>query len=324
MAGNSYLTGGPVSAAPVESVPAATPPMVVTGTETTLHLREWLGFNQDKINAWLLEHGAVLFREFRALSVNELAEVATVNGGESLKYIYRSTARSEVEDRVFTSTEYPRDLEIPQHNENSYTTTWPSKIWFYCDQDGFTGGETPMSDSRKVFQRIPPDIRSKFEEKELIYERNYNDVIDLPWQVVFQTESRQSVEDFCKNNQIQYEWRNDGSLTTRQKCPAVIQHAITGEFVWFNQAHLFHHSSADRDLKVMLEEIGSRLPRNVYFGDGSEIPHEDIEVIRQVYKELQTCFEWKHGDLLVLDNVLTAHGRRPFSGRRRILVVMTS
>ena len=33
-------------------------------------------------------------------------------------------------------------------------------------------------------------------------------------------------------------------------------------------------------------------------------------------------FSWQRGDVLVLDHMLTAHGRRPFTGARRVLVAM--
>ena len=33
-------------------------------------------------------------------------------------------------------------------------------------------------------------------------------------------------------------------------------------------------------------------------------------------------FPWRRGDVLLLDNMLTAHGRRPFTGDRRVLVAM--
>ncbi|NJM52790.1 MAG: TauD/TfdA family dioxygenase [Blastocatellia bacterium] len=29
------------------------------------------------------------------------------------------------------------------------------------------------------------------------------------------------------------------------------------------------------------------------------------------------------GDILILDNILTAHGRMPFSGQRKIMLAMT-
>jgi hypothetical protein len=32
---------------------------------------------------------------------------------------------------------------------------------------------------------------------------------------------------------------------------------------------------------------------------------------------------WRRGDLLLIDNMLTAHGRRPCTGDRRVLVAMS-
>ena len=36
------------------------------------------------------------------------------------------------------------------------------------------------------------------------------------------------------------------------------------------------------------------------------------------------AFQWLKGDALVLDNVLSMHGRAAFTGKRRILASMTS
>jgi len=33
--------------------------------------------------------------------------------------------------------------------------------------------------------------------------------------------------------------------------------------------------------------------------------------------------DWRTGDVLLVDNVLLAHGRRPFTGDRRVLVAMS-
>ncbi|AHD04739.1 hypothetical protein ERIC1_1c19060 [Paenibacillus larvae subsp. larvae DSM 25719] len=51
------------------------------------------------------------------------------------------------------------------HNEMSYTTNWPLKIWFYAVQTAKKGGETQLADSRKVYERIDPSIRKMFKEK---------------------------------------------------------------------------------------------------------------------------------------------------------------
>jgi hypothetical protein len=64
------------------------------------------------------------------------------------------------------------------------------------------------------------------------------------------------------------------------------------------------------------------LPRNCYYGDGSLIEDSVMEEIGRVYAALEVSFPWHQGDILLLDNMLTAHARNPFSGLRKIYVSM--
>ncbi len=47
-----------------------------------------------------------------------------------------------------------------------------------------------------------------------------------------------------------------------------------------------------------------------------------MDHIRELYRQESVTFPWQEGDALLVDNVLVAHGRRPFSGPRKILVAM--
>ena len=97
-----------------------------------------------------------------------------------IEYSYRSTPRSQVNGKIYTLTEYPADQLIPLHNEMAYSRNWPIKIWFCCIGAAEKGGETPISDSIKVFQRINPKIKEKFIEKKNkeIYQQ---EAILFPW-----------------------------------------------------------------------------------------------------------------------------------------------
>ena len=57
-------------------------------------------------------------------------------------------------------------------------------------------------------------------------------------------------------------------------------------------------------------------------GDGTQI---GAEVVAQITASLDAntrSFAWQRGDVMVVDNVLSTHGREPFTGERRILVAM--
>lgn len=64
------------------------------------------------------------------------------------------------------------------------------------------------------------------------------------------------------------------------------------------------------------------LPRNVYFGDGSTIEDAVIERIGELYEQAAVNLAWQTGDVLLIDNMLVAHGRSPFRGERKIAVAM--
>jgi alpha-ketoglutarate-dependent taurine dioxygenase len=272
----------------------------------------------------LTARGAVLFRGFSVRSLSDFEGFVKLLTPELLDYEFGSTPRSHLQGRIYTSTEYPAHQHIPLHNEQAYTIEWPLKIWFYCAQAAVEGGSTPLADSREVLRRIPSRIRERFMAKKVMYVRNYGNGLDVPWQKVFGTTDRARVEGFCRKAGIECEWKADGELRTRQVCQAVATHPRTRERVWFNQAHLFHVSNLDpaarEGLLAILAE--DELPRHAFYGDGSPIESSVLEEIRDVYLRLAVEFAWREGDVLLLDNMLVAHGRTPYRGPRKVLVAM--
>lgn len=299
-------------------------PLLVRPVVPGVDLLQWVTENRAVIGERLLEHGGLLFRGFRTGSTADFERLVAALSGELLRYTYRSTPRSEVEGRIYTSTEYPPDQTIPMHNEMSYSRAWPMKLWFHCVTASPVGGETPIADSRKVFSRLPPGLRRRFIEKRVMYVRNYGGGLDLPWQNVFNTGDRAEVEAFCRASGIDFEWREGDALRTRQVCQAAARHPVSGEPVWFNQAHLFHASNLHPELRrSLVEDLGEDgLPRNACFGDGTAIGDDDLAEVRRAFDAESVVFPWQEGDLLLLDNMLAAHGRRPFEGPRKILVGM--
>ncbi|MFM0285847.1 TauD/TfdA family dioxygenase [Paraburkholderia megapolitana] len=271
-------------------------------------------------------YGGVLLRGFDALGAGGLDRFVASFGSPLLTYEFGSTPRSRVEKGVYSSTEYPADQWIDQHNEQSYTLKWPATIWFYCEIAAEQGGATPIADSRKVYERLDPALRRLFAERGVMYVRNYGNGLDLPWEQVFGTDDRDEVEAYCRVHRIDFEWLDDGdALRTKQVCQSELRHPMTGETVWFNQAHLFHISNLPETLRETLLDVvdEDRLPRNTYFGDGTPIDLALLDEIRAVYRDTMLSFDWQPADALLLDNMLMSHGRAPFSGKRRVLVAMT-
>jgi len=290
------------------------------------NLNNWLSENSSHINRLLRQNGALLIRRILVQGSKKLERVLTAFfDNELLEYTYRSTPRTKMRGRIYTSSEYHPDETIFLHNENAYSNEWAMNIAFYCVKPAETGGTTPIASSKSVYASIPVEVREKFVAKKLMYVRNYGN-IDLSWTEVFQTEDRNEVEKYCENNAIQFEWVGKNGLRTRQLAGASYSHPSTGEKVWFNQAHLFHISSLSSNNRASLEDTFKKedLPRNVYYADGEDIEEEALDHIRKAYRDNTITFDWQEGDLLLLDNMLYSHGRQPFTGNRRILVGMAN
>lgn len=285
----------------------------------------WIQDNKAYFEQILLKYGGILLRGFDINSLSEFNKFSQIVCPSLLEYTYRSTPRSNLGGKIYTATEYPADQFIPLHNENAYADAWPQKIMFFSVIPAKEGGETPIADSRKVLKRINKEIVKKFEGKGVLYVRNYTAGVDLSWQEVFQTDEKAEVEKYCRNHSIKYYWNQEGpELTTKQLCQATLVHPITKEKVWFNQAHLFHISSLPHKIaQSLIEELGEKnLPRNSFYGDESPIEEEALAHIRAAYEEEIIAFRWQRGDIMILDNLLMAHGRKPFSGDRKIAVAM--
>src|SRR5262245_38295702 len=206
----------------------------------------WCQQNKQLLENMLLEHKAVLFRHCGIDTIHLFNRLVTTLYGDSLmEYKDRSTPRHELAPNVYTSTIYPAEHRIALHNEGTYWIKWPLKLIFCCITEPTQGGETPIADSGKIYSRIPAPIREKFARKNVLYVRNYNDGLGLTWQDTFQTQDRRVVEEYCRQNCIEFDWKSGDRLRTRQVRRAIARHPKTGEQVWFNHAAFFHVSSLE-------------------------------------------------------------------------------
>lgn len=299
-------------------------PLLVDAGDSGPSLVQALPEIRPIVDRHLHDVGGVLFRGFGVEGIDAFRAFAAGFGHELLTYEFGSTPRSQLGGGIYSSTEYPAHQRIPLHNEQAYTRDWPMKIWFHCAVAAEDGGETPIADSRAILSAMPSDIRDLFVSRGLMYVRNYGNGLDVPWPQVFGTDDPAAVDAYCRAHGIVCEWKEDGALRTRQRCQAVARHPVTGALVWFNQAHLFHVSGLQPEVRDALLDVVDEvdLPRNVYFGDGTPIADDLLDVVRAVLDAHMIMFPWQVGDVMMLDNMLTAHARSPFRGPRKVVVAM--
>jgi alpha-ketoglutarate-dependent taurine dioxygenase len=298
-------------------------PLILEPAADQVDLAEWVRNNRAGVEAKLLRHGGILFRGFGLKDARDFERVAAAISGE-LYAEYGDLPRESLAEKVYASTPYPEDKSILYHNESSHMNTWPGKINFFCMVVAKEKGATPIVDCRKVYASLDPQVRQNFEDKGLTYVRNFCEGLDVSWQRFFGTEDKAAVEESCRQAGTTCEWIGSNHLRISQRCQAVRRHPKTGEATFFNQVQLHHVRCLDQGVLQSLLSMYKmdELPRSVYYGDGSPIEDSVMDHVGEIYEKHAVRFQWRQGDMVTLENMLTAHARDPYVGPRKIVVAL--
>jgi alpha-ketoglutarate-dependent taurine dioxygenase len=297
---------------------------VLSGVTDLAEAGNWLDAVRPDLVKALRKHGALYLRGLPVHTVEDFASVRDLLISERTPYRENTTPRSNFGDDVFSSTDLPPAQSIRMHNENSYTLTFPGTLLFACLTAPHEGGATPVADCREVLARVPAHVAAKMRATGWRLSRYYSDFISTDWRTAFATEDPGDVDRYCTDNLIDHAWQPDGALRTGQVRPGIIRHPETGEEVWFNHMLFWNELALDSDLReALVAEFGrENLPFNTAFGDGAALTGEDLKALEAAYDAATVREAWQPGDVMLVDNILTAHGRDPFRGERRILVAM--
>lgn len=313
-------------------------------SKNPLQFKDFIHELREHAHEWkeiLLQKGALIFRGFPIHSADDFYQfIEALQLGSLVNYIFGDSPRNKVDNKIYTSTEMPAHFNLPLHQELSFVNQFPHHIYFYCQTPSERGGETTLGDARAIYQTLDPKVARRFQEKKLTYISHYyyNDKLltlinrfvrsHKSWMEVFETNDKALVEKLCQSDDVEFEWLKSDWIKLKQHRPAVLTHPITQEKVWFNQAHLYDFNPKLLGLfhylttKLIYARPSTRL-HEVTFSDGSSIERADLYHILDVLKEKTVKKTWQKGDVMVLDNILTMHGRAPFKGKRKILTALT-
>ncbi|POX36953.1 hypothetical protein C3486_30790 [Streptomyces sp. Ru73] len=315
------MSSFPASLLDVERQPGR-PPMVraETGGDTA----GWVAEHRDALRAAVAEHGSLLVR---GLGLRDASGAGAVFRRLATGLLTEKEAfapRRTYADGVYSSTKWPPNQQMCMHHELSYTLTFPGLMMFACLTAPAEGGATAVADAPSVLDALPADLVARFEREGWLLTRSYNEDIGASWAEAFGTENPKEVEQYCRANAIDFAWQDDGGLRTRQRRSAVVHHPVTGRRCWFNQVAFLNEWTMDPDVhEFMVDEYGADgLPFNTRFGNGDPIGEDIVQLLNEVYEKHTAREPWQAGDLLLVDNIRTAHSREPFEGPREVLVGM--
>jgi alpha-ketoglutarate-dependent taurine dioxygenase len=284
----------------------------------------WAARHKDALRAAVAEHGSVLVR---GLELRDAAEVSAVFRQLSTGLMIEREAfasRRIYSDGVYSSATWPPNQPMCMHHELSYTLEFPGLMLFACLSAPTRGGATAVADSRAVLNALPAELVARFERDGWMLTRSYNDEIGATVAEAFGTDDRSAVERYCHANAIGFEWQPDGGLRTWQRRSAVVHHPVTRQRCWFNQIAFLNEWTIDPEVREYLVDMygDDGLPFNTRFGNGDPIGADVVQLLNQVYEDNTVREPWQAGDLMLVDNVRTAHSREAYEGPREVLVGM--
>jgi alpha-ketoglutarate-dependent taurine dioxygenase len=284
----------------------------------------WAARHRDALRAVLTQYGSVLVR---GLAVHDLGDAAAVFrsiGGELMVEREAFAHRQRYPGGLYSSAKWPSNQPMCMHHELSYTFEFPGLLLFACLNAPTTGGATGVADSPTVLDALPPDLVARFEQEGWLLTRNYGDEVGTSVADAFGTEDRGAIEHYCRANAIAFEWQPDGGLRTWQRRSAVVAHPVTGQRCWFNQIAFLNEWTLDPEVREFLVEMygPEGLPFNTSFGNGEPIGADMVTLLNDVYAANTLREPWHAGDVMLVDNIRTAHNREPFEGPRQVLVGM--
>lgn len=283
-----------------------------------------LPLDGDQLRSMLERDRCLVFRDFGA-TIEDFEAITSAlsdsfhnyrGGGFTVGKLSRSTVNNN--STLMTATGNTQDFPMPLHGEMYYLSEPPELIWFYCDVPVESGGQTTVGDGRQIYRDLSPETQALLRNRRICYQRRME---DGDWQVTLQVETREQAEEFCRSQNMEITWEDDGAAVTHFYTSALRE--AGGELVYINSLLLLALGEQALRAQSATEAAAMKLNFVVRWEDGSPIGPEVLKEIASACARNEAEVSWKKGDMILVDNRSVMHGRRGSNGQdRRILVRM--
>jgi len=281
---------------------------------------------KDELLRQLSRHGAILFRGLPIQT--DLHFDACIRAFELPAFTYAESLSNAVRrnrtELVFTANEAPPTVAIYLHHEMAQTPIYPSRLFFFCEQAAQGGGATPLCRSDVLLSALEkemPEFISELARKGVRYANSMPEQEDLEsgqgrsWHSTLNAEDRAAAETKLQALGYTWQWLPDNSLRIVTPALPAVRELANGRRVFFNQLIAAFRGWQDRR-----NDAG----KSIQFGDGSPIPVAFMQRVIELGDAFTFDLQWQTGDMALVDNFLVMHGRRPYSGERRVLASLVA
>lgn len=287
---------------------------------------DWAQANRARYVAEAEKCGTVLFRGFPLKTDLDFDRFITAFGLPNFAYedSLSNAVRVNRTPRVFTANEAPPNVTIFLHHEMAQTPLYPSKLFFFCEQAAETGGATPLCRSDVLWERLAakcPRFAKDCVEKGLKYsnvmpgENDFASGMGRSWQSTLKAQTREAAEQRLRQIGYSWTWLDDGCLRAVTPVLQAVYDLPDGRRSFFNQL-----IAAYRGWKDARNDPS----KSITFGDGMPLDHDAVMTACAIADELSFDVPWQNGDVALVDNFVAMHGRRTFTGTRKVLASLVA
>ncbi|MEU9207266.1 TauD/TfdA family dioxygenase [Streptomyces sp. NPDC048415] len=316
------MTSSPLTAPLDVELPSDRP--AILHVESPGDASSWAAEYRESLRAQVTEHGALFVRGLELRDASQVGAVFAGLAGGLMPEREAFAPRQAYGPGLYSSTTWPANQPMCMHHELSYRLEIPGLMLFACLTAPGHGGATAVADGEQVLQALPTGVRERFEREGWLLTRSYNDEIGASLTESFGTDDRTEIERYCRAHSIDFTWQPDGSLHTVQHRSAIVRHPLTGRRCWFNQIGFLNEWTLAPEVREYLVDVYGEdgLPFNTRYGDGTPISEDVVQLLNTTYEQHTRREPWQAGDLMLVDNIRTAHSREAFTGERQVLVGM--
>ncbi|KAK1434162.1 hypothetical protein QVD17_11080 [Tagetes erecta] len=298
--------------------PAVLSPTTTTDVTTLSAFKDAIKANKPWLQSLLLKSGAILFRTFPVTSPSDFNDVIEAFGFPEFFYVGGRASRTQIVGRVYTANESPLDKEIPFHHEMSYVPDSPTKLFFFCEEEPGSGGETPIVLSHIVYEKMKekhPGFVAQLEEHGLTYVKIAGDVDDpssftgSSWKSAYKTDDKNVAEERAAKLGTKIEWMGNTAKVITGPVRAIKFDETSQRKTWFNSLAVTYGVPKTNSRNTWVE-----------LGSGDPVDDDAMKDLLKILKEECVAIPWKKGDVLLVNNLTVLHSRWPLmKPPRRIL-----
>lgn len=281
----------------------------------------WVSHRQDQLTQLARESGAVLFRGLPLHTAEDFDRFVTAFGYNNFEYrkSLSNAVRTNFTERVFSANEAPAEVTIYLHHEMAQTPVFPSKLFFFCQKAAESGGATPLCRSDWLFQAMQeqlPQFAAACESKGLKYTTvmpgtdDANSGMGRSWQSTFRAQAKSDAEQQMSDLNYSWQWLDDGCLKATTPVLPAVHELPCGRKVFFNQL-----IAAFKGWKDSRNDPA----KAITLGDGTPLQRNTVLLVADLAESLTYDMCWQTTDVALIDNYVAMHGRRTFTGTRKVL-----